>query len=97
MTDASIATPPPAPAAMSGNVTLGNGQFHRLASPGKRLLARIIYFFVLWVGTVVLAVLGFGSGAAMGATGTDAGLAAMFGAIFATMMTIIVVSILYEV
>jgi len=98
MTDASIATPPPAPAAaMTGNVTLGNGQVHRLASPGKRLLARIIDVFVLWVGTVALAVLGFGSGAAMAATGTGAGLAAMFGAIFATLLTIIVVSIFYEV
>jgi len=86
-----------APAAMTGHVTLGDGQVRTLASPGKRLIARLIDFCVLWVGSSIVAMLGFGSGLAMGATGTDAGIIGMFTAFAAAMMTIVILSIAYEV
>lgn len=88
---------PVAPAAMTGQVTLGNGQVRTLASPGVRLVARLIDVCVLWIVAGVIAMMGFGGGIAMGATGTDAGLAAMFTAFAATFMTLVIVSIGYEV
>lgn len=86
-----------APAAMTGQVTLGNGQVRTLASPGKRLVARLIDFCILWMGSMVIAMLGFGSGLAFGSTGTDVGLVAMFTAFLAATMTIVIISIAYEV
>ena len=86
-----------APAAMTGQVTLGNGQVRTLASPGKRLVARIIDVCVLWVGSMVVAMFGFGSGLALGATGTDAGIIAAVMAFAAATMTIVILSIAYEV
>jgi uncharacterized RDD family membrane protein YckC len=86
-----------APAAMTGQVTLGNGQIRTLASPGKRLVARLIDACVMWVAATVVAMFGFGSGLALGATGTDAGLVAGVMAFVAAMMTIVLVSITYEV
>lgn len=86
-----------APAAMTGQVTLGNGQVRTLASPGKRLVARILDFVVMWCASFIVAMLGFGGGVAAGATGSDVGLAAMFSAFAATVMTIVIISIAYEV
>ena len=86
-----------APAAMTGQVTLGNGQVRTLASPGVRLVARIIDFCVVWAGGAVIGIFGFGGGLAMGATGTDAGVLAMIAAFVAASMTIFVFSVVYEV
>ncbi|NQW04951.1 MAG: RDD family protein [Acidobacteria bacterium] len=46
---------------------------------------------------MMVAMLGFGSGFAAGATGTDLGLAAMVSAFVATFFTIVILSIAYEV
>lgn len=86
-----------APVAMTGQVTLGNGQVRTLASPGRRLVARLIDGCVLWVASSVIAMLGLGSGFALGASGTDAGLVGMVLAFAAAMMTVIIISIAYEV
>lgn len=86
-----------APAAMTGQVTLGNGQIVTLASPGKRLVARLIDFCVVWFGAMFIGLFGFGSGLALGATGTDAGIAAMIGAFVAASLTIFAFSVVYEV
>lgn len=86
-----------APAAMTGQVTLGNGQVRTLASPGKRLVARILDFCVVWAGATFIGLFGFGSGLAMGASGSDVGIAAMVGTFLAASLTIFVFSVAYEV
>jgi len=47
------------PRAMTGRVTLGNGEVRDLASPGKRLVARIIDIVIIVFIVVVLAIVGF--------------------------------------
>lgn len=101
---ASVATPPApapsaAPQAMTGHVTLGNGQVLALASPGKRLGARIIDAIVIFIAVVVVGALGFGGGLAVGSAGGDSDAAAFaaVGAFFMTLMTIAVLTIAYEV
>ncbi|HUF48620.1 MAG TPA: RDD family protein [Vicinamibacterales bacterium] len=44
-----------------------------------------------------MGLLGFGGGAALGSTGTDAGIGAALGAFLMTIVTIVVVTIAYEV
>ena len=46
------------PRAMTGRVTLGNGEVRELASPGKRLAARIIDVVIIVVVVVFLAIVG---------------------------------------
>jgi len=90
------AVPPPV-AAMTGRVMLGNGEVRTLASPGKRLGARILDMIVLIVGAIVLGTLGFGGSAALGASGSETGAAAAIGTFLTTMLTILVLMIAYEV
>lgn len=47
-----------APMAMTGRVTLGNGEVRELASPGKRLVARIIDVAIIVAVAVFLAIAG---------------------------------------
>ena len=49
------------PRAMTGRVTLGNGEVRDLASPGRRLVARIIDGAIILVVVVVFAVVGIAS------------------------------------
>jgi uncharacterized RDD family membrane protein YckC len=88
--------PPPA-VAMTGKVMLGNGEVYTLASPGKRLGARIIDMILISIGIVVIGFMGIGSGAALGSTGTDVGIGAAIGAILMTILTIAILTIAYEV
>lgn len=89
--------PPPPVAAMTGQVALGNGQVRTLASPGKRLVARIIDFILLIVAAMILFALGVGGSAALGSSGSDAGAGAAILAFLSTMLIIIVLTIAYEV
>lgn len=82
---------------MTGQLTLGNGEVCTLASPGKRLVARIIDLILLWILMAIIGLMGLGSGVALGSTGTDLGVGAAIGAIFMTIVTIVVLTIAYEV
>jgi uncharacterized RDD family membrane protein YckC len=82
---------------MTGSVMLGNGEVRTLASPGKRLGARVIDVIVLWFVVMTIGLLGIGGGAVLGANGTDAGIGAAIGALFMTFVTIFIVTIAYEV
>jgi uncharacterized RDD family membrane protein YckC len=97
MSDQTQAHMPPPAVAMTGRVMLGNGQVHTLASPGKRLGARIIDVILILFGTVIIGFMGIGSSAALGATGTDAGIGAAIGALLLTLLTVVVLTIAYEV
>lgn len=90
------AAPPPV-AAMTGQVLLGNGRVCTLASPGKRLGARIIDMVLLAVAMFIVAALGIGGSAALGSSGTDAGAGAALGAFFMTMFTVLALTVVYEV
>ena len=46
------------PRAMTGRVTLGNGEVRELASPGKRLVARIIDVVIIGIVVVFLTIVG---------------------------------------
>ena len=46
------------PRAMTGRVTLGNGEVRELASPGKRLAARIIDVVIIGIVVVLLTIVG---------------------------------------
>jgi uncharacterized RDD family membrane protein YckC len=82
---------------MTGQVTLGNGQVQTLASPGKRLGARLIDMVLLVVAASLIGTLGFSSTAALGSLGTDAAAAYALGTFFVTLLTILAVAIAYEV
>ena len=76
-----------APMAMTGRVTLGNGEVRELASPGKRLVARIIDVAIIVAVAVFLAIAGIvtlGSSADDSAVALFAGLGgiAMFFVLF---------------
>jgi uncharacterized RDD family membrane protein YckC len=90
------AAPPPA-VAMTGRVTLGNGEVRSLASPGKRLGARIIDMVLLSIGSTVVLTIGFSGGALIGAAGTDAAIGAAIGTFFITVILILLLTIVYEV
>ena len=56
------------PRAMTGRVTLGNGEVKHLASPGRRLAARIMDVVIVFVVAIVLGAMGiFGLAGAIGA------------------------------
>ena len=60
------------PRAMTGGVTLGNGEVRTLASPGRRLVARIIDIAIIVFVVVVLTIAGV-AGLVLGAeSGEDA-------------------------
>ncbi|MCY3562549.1 MAG: RDD family protein [bacterium] len=76
-----------APMAMTGRVTLGSGEVRELASPGKRLVARIIDVAIIVAVAVFLAIAGIvtlGSSADDSAVALFAGLGgiAMFFVLF---------------
>ncbi len=48
------------PRAMTGRVTLGNGEARVLASPGKGLGARILDLVIVVGGVIILVFVGFG-------------------------------------
>ncbi len=84
------------PRAMTGRVTLGNGEVRKLASPGKRLVARIIDAAIMVVVIIVLAAVGF-AGVIAGSDGDvdsldDAAMLVGFGGLF----LFFVVAVLYE-
>ena len=81
-----------APQAMTGRVTLGNGEIKDLASPGRRLVARIIDVVIL----VVVLLIAIGVGIAGALVGDDeSGLAAL--AVFGGLVMWFVLALLYEV
>jgi uncharacterized RDD family membrane protein YckC len=82
---------------MTGRVTLGNGEVRTLASPGARAGARVIDWVIIFIVSSIVSVVGLGGGLAMGSTGSDAGIAAMFGALFMTFITVGIIAIGYEV
>ena len=83
------------PRAMSGRVTLGNGEVRELASPGKRLVARIIDFAIIIVILIVLTTIGF-AGLALGSEAGDEFLGAVILAGFAGFFVFAVLLLLYE-
>ncbi|MCE2528102.1 MAG: RDD family protein [Actinomycetia bacterium] len=64
------------PRAMTGRVTLGNGEVRDLASPGKRLVARIIDIVIIGFIVVVLSIVGF-VGVVLGSATDEQALAGM--------------------
>ena len=62
------------PRAMTGRVTLGNGEVRDLASPGKRLVARIIDIVIIGFIIVVLTIVGV-AGLVSGSDNGDGALA----------------------
>ena len=83
------------PRAMTGRVTLGNGEVKHLASPGRRLAARIIDVVIVYVGTLILLVLGiFGLA---GAIGTGEGpIGAATGLVTGGVFLLFVLFLIYE-
>lgn len=79
----------PAPAAMTGWVTLGNGETRELAGMGSRLGARIIDFILLAVASVIVLIILFG-----GLARTERG---FFVAFFGSLLVISLIVLLYEV
>lgn len=79
----------PAPAAMTGWVTLGNGETRELAGMGSRLGARIIDFILLAVASVIVLIILFG-----GLARTERG---FFAAFFLSLLVISAIVLLYEV
>jgi len=84
------------PRAMPGRVRLGNRELRYLASPGKRLAARIIDIAIIVAVAVFLAVVGF-AGAVLGSeTGEDAlALTAVFAG-FGGLALFSIIALLYE-
>ncbi len=84
------------PRAMAGRVRLGNREVRYLASPGKRLAARIIDIAIIVAVAVFLAVVGF-AGAVLGSeTGEDAlALTAVFAG-FGGLALFSIIALLYE-
>ncbi|MDE0121728.1 MAG: RDD family protein [bacterium] len=84
------------PRAMTGRVTLGNGEVRDLASPGKRLVARIIDIAIITVVAAFLAIVGF-AGAVLGSeTDEDAlALTAIFAG-FAGLALFSIIALVYE-
>ncbi len=84
------------PRSMIGRVTLGTGDVCDLASPGRRLVARIIDFAIIGLVVVVLVIVGI-AGLVLGSeTDADAlaGLAVFLG--FGGLLLFFVIFLLYE-
>lgn len=84
------------PRAMTGRVTLGNGEVRNLASPGRRLVARIIDAVIILFVIVVLTIVGI-AGLVIGSEADADGIAmtAMFAG-FGGLALFSVVALLYE-
>jgi len=81
------------PRAMTGRVTLGNGEVRVLASPGKRLVARIIDIAILLVAFLILISVGV-AGLLLGDGDDTSGLAVLAG--FGGLIIWFVIALLYE-
>ncbi|MDE0171697.1 MAG: RDD family protein [bacterium] len=79
-----------APVAMTGWVTLGNGEVRELASLGSRLGARILDWILVSVVIGVLAVIGIAGAIA---SGDEAGFIAL---VFGLALMVLVITLLYE-
>ena len=79
-----------APAAMTGWVTLGNGEVRELASLGSRLGARVLDWILVSVVIGILAVIGIVGAIA---TGDEVGLIAL---VFGLALAVLFVTLLYE-
>lgn len=83
------------PRAMRGRVTLGNGEVRELASPGKRLAARIIDLAIVLAVVILLVTVVFAGLMAGADDGEEtAGLAALAG--FSGLVVFAVIAIVYE-
>lgn len=80
---------PTNPAAMTGSVTLGNGEQRELAGMGSRLGARIIDWILLAVASVIVLFILFG-----GLGSSERG---FFAALFLSLLVITTIVLLYEV
>ncbi len=92
-----FAPPPPPAVAMTGRVMLGNGEIRNLASPGKRLGARLIDWVILSIVSFVVLSVGVGGGALLGSAGSDAALGAAIGTFLLSAFLVGLLTILYEV
>lgn len=84
------------PRAMTGRVTLGNGEVRELASPGRRLVARIIDVVIIVAVAICLTIVGV-AGLVLGSE-TEADVleaAALFGA-FGGLAFFTIIVLLYE-
>ena len=79
-----------APVAMTGWVTLGNGEVRELASLGSRLGARILDWILVSVVIGILAVIGI---AGAMASGEESSFIAL---VFGLALTVLVITLLYE-
>ena len=79
---------PTSPAAMTGWVTLGNGEQKELAGMGSRLGARIIDWILVVVASVIVLIVLFG-----GLGRTERG---FFAALFLSLLVIAAIVLLYE-
>ncbi len=79
---------PASPAAMTGWVTLGNGEQKELAGMGSRLGARIIDWILVVVASVIVLIVLFG-----GLGRTERG---FFAALFLSLLVIAAIVLLYE-
>ena len=84
-----------APQAMTGQVKLGNGEIRELASPGRRLAARIIDIAILLVAFLIVVAIGVAGFILGSEAGEDAaGLAVLAG--FSGLLVWFVIAFLYE-
>lgn len=80
---------------MTGQVTLGNEEARDLATPGRRLVARLIDMAIVLIVTIILAVVGIVSLLATAESSDEAaGALAVFG--FGSIAVFVVVLLLYE-
>ena len=80
---------------MTGQVTLGNGEARDLATPGRRLVARLIDIVIVLIVTIFLAVVGIVSFLASAESSNEAGGAlVLFG--FGGIAVFVVILLLYE-
>ena len=80
---------------MTGQVTLGNGEARDLATPGRRLVARLIDMAIVLIVTIFLAVVGIVSFLASAESSDEAaGALVLFG--FGGIAVFVVVLLLYE-
>lgn len=79
-----------APVAMTGWVTLGNGEVRELANLGSRLGARILDWVLVGVAIAVLAVIGIVGAIASGDEAT------FIGIVFGLALSVLVITLLYE-
>ena len=84
------------PRAMTGRVTLGNGEVRDLASPGKRLAARIIDVVIIGTVAIFLAIVGL-AGLILGSgTGEEALAVTAFFVGFGGLAFFAILLLLYE-